>query len=55
MLLEAGCQECRHVIDLDMAQLAEARAVYNYQADQRFQLPGERIEHPDGRREMLIP
>ncbi|MDH4557829.1 carbon-nitrogen hydrolase family protein [Pseudomonas sp. BN417] len=55
VLLEAGRQECRHVIDLDMAQLAEARTVYDYQADQRFQLPGERIEHPDGRRELLIP
>lgn len=55
VLLEAGRQECRHVIDLDMAQLVEARAIYDYQADRRFQLPGERIEHPDGRRELLIP
>ncbi|MNS82674.1 (R)-stereoselective amidase [compost metagenome] len=55
VLLEAGRQECRQVIDLDMAQLVEARAVYDYQADRRFQLPGERIEHPDGRRELLIP
>ncbi|MFJ4374352.1 carbon-nitrogen hydrolase family protein [Pseudomonas japonica] len=55
MLLESGRQECRHVIQLDMTQLAKARALYDYQADQRFQLPGERIEHPDGRRELLIP
>ncbi|WP_280376450.1 carbon-nitrogen hydrolase family protein [Pseudomonas sp. BN515] len=55
VLLEAGRQECRHVIELDMAQLTQARALYDYQAEQRFRLPGERIEHPDGRRELLIP
>jgi len=55
MLLEAGRHECRHVIDLDMAQLSEARTIYDYSKDQRFQLPGQRIEHPDGRRELLIP
>ncbi|MCE7761344.1 carbon-nitrogen hydrolase [Pseudomonas putida] len=55
VLLESGRQECRHVIELDMTQLADARALYHYQADQRFQLPGERIEHADGRRELLIP
>lgn len=54
-LLEAGRQECRHVIELDMAQLTAARARYDYQADQRFRLPGERIEHPGGLRELLIP
>ncbi|MNF16336.1 (R)-stereoselective amidase [compost metagenome] len=54
-MLESGRQECRHVIELDMTQLADARALYHYQADQRFQLPGERIEHADGRRELLIP
>lgn len=55
VLLESGRQECRHVIELDMAQLSEARAVYHYRTDQRFQLPGERIDHPDGRRELVIP
>ncbi|MNF04007.1 (R)-stereoselective amidase [compost metagenome] len=55
LLLEAGRQECCQLIELDLAQLAEARAVYDYRADQRFRLPGERIEYPDGRRELLIP
>jgi (R)-amidase len=55
VLLESGRHECRHLIELDMTQLAEARTLYHYRSDQRFQLPGERIEHPDGRRELLIP
>ncbi|WPN27707.1 carbon-nitrogen hydrolase family protein [Pseudomonas sp. P5_109] len=55
VLLESGRQESRHVIELDMSQLADARAVYDYRKDQRFQLAGERIEHADGRRELLIP
>ncbi|MNR67690.1 (R)-stereoselective amidase [compost metagenome] len=54
-MLESGRQESRHVIELDMTQLADARAVYDYREDQRFKLPGERIDHPDGRRELLIP
>lgn len=54
-LFEAGEQECRHVLELDMSQIAAARALYDYRAEQRFQLPGTRIEHLDGRRELLIP
>lgn len=55
LLLEAGRHECRQTIELDMAQLIHARAAYDYRADQRFQLPGQRIEHADGLRELLIP
>ena len=54
-LLEAGAQECRQVVELDMARIAPARALYDYHAEKRFGLPGELIEHPDGRREWLIP
>lgn len=55
MLFEAGRQECRHVVELDFTQIAAARALYDYRKEKRFSLPGERIEHPDGRRELLIP
>lgn len=53
-MLEAGLQECRQHIALDFAQLSAARATYNYRQEKRIALPGERIEHPDGRRELLI-
>ncbi|CAE6730605.1 carbon-nitrogen hydrolase family protein [Paraburkholderia domus] len=55
MLFEAGREESRHAVELDFAQIAAARALYNYRADQRLPFPGERVEHPDGRRELLIP
>lgn len=55
MLFEAGTQECRHVAELDFAQIAAARALYDYRSDQRMPFPGERITHPDGRRELPIP
>ena len=54
-LLEAGNQECRLHIELDMSQSAVIRDYYDYRADQRFALPGQRIEHADGLRELLIP
>ncbi|MVV49740.1 carbon-nitrogen hydrolase family protein [Pseudomonas sp. PB120] len=54
-LFEAGSQECRHVVELDMTRIAPARALYDYRVDKRFTLPGALIEHPDGRRELLIP
>lgn len=52
---EAGNRECRHFVELDFSQIAAARELYDYQAEKRFQLPGERIEHADGRHELLIP
>ncbi|WP_431822046.1 carbon-nitrogen hydrolase family protein [Burkholderia sp. F1] len=55
LIFEAGGAESRHTIELDFAQLATARAVYDYRADQRLRIAGERIDHPDGRRELLIP
>jgi len=55
MLFEAGREECRHSLELDFTQLAAARELYDYQREKRFRLPGERIEHADGRRELLIP
>ncbi|MBC9251579.1 carbon-nitrogen hydrolase [Pseudomonas alcaligenes] len=55
LLFEAGREECRHSLRLDPARIAAARQLYDYHADRRFSLPGERIEHADGRRELLIP
>jgi (R)-amidase len=55
MLFEAGREESRHAVVLDFAQIAAARVLYNYRADQRLPFPGERVELPDGRRELLIP
>ena len=40
---------------LDFDQLAASRAVYDYRRDQRLPIAGERIDHADGRRELLIP
>ncbi|MGS0893177.1 carbon-nitrogen hydrolase family protein [Burkholderia stagnalis] len=55
LLFEAGGGESRHVLELDFDQLAAARAVYDYRKDRRLRVTGERIAHPDGRREWLIP
>jgi (R)-amidase len=54
-LFEAGREECRHVVELDFAQIAASRALYDYHADQRQPFQGETTEYPDGRRELLIP
>ena len=55
VLFEAGREECRQVIKLDLDQLVQSRRDYNYLSDRRLRLTGEPIEHPDGRRELLIP
>ncbi|RJG14144.1 carbon-nitrogen hydrolase [Pseudomonas cavernicola] len=55
MLSEAGREECQFGVELDLSQLEAARRDYDYLDDQRLILPGERIEHADGRRELLIP
>ncbi|OLF51783.1 carbon-nitrogen hydrolase family protein [Pseudomonas chlororaphis] len=55
LLFEAGRDECRKVVELDLAQLQAARRDYDYLRDRRLQLPGEQVEYPDGRRELLIP
>ncbi|MEN8517268.1 hypothetical protein [Burkholderia sp. RS02] len=39
----------------DFDPLAASRAIYDYRKDQRLHIAGERIEHADGRRELLIP
>lgn len=54
VLYEAGREETRHVISLDLAQIKAARRDYHYLNDRRLQLQGEAVEHPDGRRELLI-
>ncbi|MDH4581930.1 carbon-nitrogen hydrolase family protein [Pseudomonas sp. BN415] len=54
MLCEAGRDECRQIVELDMSRLAAARRDYRYLEERRFVLPGERIDHADGRRELLI-
>lgn len=55
LLFEAGEEECRHSLRLDIARVASARQYYNYFADRRFSLPGERVSDANGRRELLIP
>ena len=55
LIFEAGNGESRHAIELDFDQLAASRAVYDYRRDQRLHIAGERIEHADGLRELLIP
>ncbi len=55
LLSEAGREECRLTVELDLDQLAAARRDYRYLDDQRLQLPGEVVEYGDGRRELLIP
>ena len=54
-LFEAGAQECRHVVELDMTQIAGARALYDYRTEKRLKLQGALEEQPDGLREFLIP
>ena len=55
LIFEAGNGESRHTVELDFDRLAASRAVYDYRADQRLHIAGERIEHADGLRELLIP
>lgn len=55
MVFEAGREACRQQVELDLGQLQLARRDYDYLKDRRLHLPGTRIEHPDGRRELLIP
>jgi Predicted amidohydrolase len=54
VLFEAGREETRQVISLDLTQVQAARADYHYLNDRRLTLPGETVEHADGRREWLI-
>lgn len=54
VLYEAGREETRQVISLDLAQIKAARRDYHYLNDRRVMLQGETIEQPDGRRELLI-
>ncbi|WP_342244261.1 carbon-nitrogen hydrolase family protein [Pseudomonas sp. OTU5201] len=55
LLCEAGRDECRQIVELDLERLKTARSDYRYLEERRLQLPGERIEHADGRRDLLIP
>lgn len=55
LLCEAGRDECRQIVELDLERLETARRDYRYLDERRLQLPGERIEHADDRRELLIP
>ncbi|WP_175971778.1 carbon-nitrogen hydrolase family protein [Burkholderia sp. BCC0322] len=55
LIFEAGHTESRHAVELDFDQLAASRAVYDYRRDQRLHIAGERIEHANGLRELLIP
>ena len=55
LLKEAGREESHFSAEFDLNELAAARRDYRYLDDQRLQLPGEVVEHADGRRELLIP
>lgn len=55
LLLEAGREPCAQTIDLDFHRLAEARRDYRYLEERRIALPGTRIDHANGVRELLIP
>ncbi|MGH8418731.1 MAG: carbon-nitrogen hydrolase family protein [Pseudomonas sp.] len=55
LLQEAGREESQFSAELDFSQLLAARQDYRYLNDQRIRLPGNVIEHADGRRELLIP
>lgn len=55
LLCEAGRDECRQIVDLDLERLQAVRSDYRYLDERRMHLSGERIEHADGRRELLIP
>ena len=55
MLCEAGREECRQIVQLDFAQVADARHDYRYLDDRRLRLHAEQRDYPDGRRELLIP
>jgi (R)-amidase len=54
LLFEAGREECRQVVELDLDLLRSARRDYDYLSDRRLLLGGEQVEHADGRRELLI-
>jgi (R)-amidase len=55
LLFEAGREEGRFAVELDLNRLTAARQDYRYLDDQRLKLPGERVEHASGVRELLIP
>lgn len=55
VLCEAGREECRQIVELDLEQLQTTCRDYRYLDERRLVLPGERIDYPDGRRELLIP
>lgn len=53
-LFEAGRGESRHSVTLDLSLITKARAFHDYSANQRITLPGERVEHANGVRELII-
>ncbi len=55
ILLEAGREECRQIITIDPTQCSEYRRDYDYLKERRFTLTGKRVEHEDGRYELIIP
>ncbi|MHC5352129.1 carbon-nitrogen hydrolase family protein [Pseudomonas sp. A46] len=55
LLCEAGREECRQVVELDLSRLETARHDYRYLEERRLPLQGRRVDHEDGRREWLIP
>ena len=53
VLFEAGREELRQGVALELDQLKAARRDYDYLQDRRLLLAGEQINHADGRRELL--
>lgn len=54
VLCEAGREECRLGMTLDLKQLEVARRDYSYLSERRFVLPGEVREHDSGLCELII-
>lgn len=54
LLFEAGRDEVRQVVTLDLTQVHVARADYHYLNDRRLLLAGECVQHTDGSRELLL-
>ncbi len=54
LIFEAGREESRYGVELDFGQIGAAHKLYDYGRDQRLPVPGECVEHADGRYERLI-
>lgn len=54
LLVEAGCEACRLLVDIDPKQTDQYRQVYDYVAERRLLLTGKRVEYDNGHYDWLI-